>query len=809
MQGMLQDLRHPLIFLRRAQGFASLAIVVLALGIAANTVVFSILDATLLRPLPYSDPSKLVVLHWKNQQGSTGDISAQAFFMLRVRAHSIQSITAIYPLDLGVNLAGPQRRYIKGLRVSRDFFQVLRRKPVVGRDFATADDQPGAPKTVVLSYGLWSLEFNRELGAMGQFLRINGEDYRIIGVMPEGFRSYPDAEVWMPLQLSEANADPGNDYRVIARLKDGLTRQQAQQEFNSLSEEYRLANEPEAVTGSKLLVLQELQDFLIGDVRKGLEILFGAVFFVLIIACTNLALLLRVRASSRRHEIATMAALGASRARLIQSVLSENLVLSILGGFVGLIGAKECIALLPLFLPADIPLTGDITLNQHVFLFTLGISLLTVIPIGLWPALRISIELNGVLRLAARGATHSREAVRTEQTLMRTQVALTLVLLSGATFLFRGYVALRTVPPGFDQQNVLVTQVSLAAGRYRTTAQTAQFFERISGELKAYADIEGVAIINGLPLEKGLNLPIAASQSPNKIEHAAEYRIVSSDYFRVMRIPVLQGRAFSDSDGAQTTLVAVINETLAHQWWPQSLAPGHFIEVRREYGNRFLDAPRLVIGVVGDVREVGLGRPAPPTMFVPLNQSPDNTMAFVNKLFLTSLVVRSKNTADLTQRVQNAVESADHDMPVAKMHPMSEVMSNSIARPRFYVLLTAAFSAFAVLLTSIGLYGLLSYRVVQRTREIAVRMAVGAQRREVVAMIVKEGVSVVFTSLLLGMAGGIFLKRVLATMMYNFTSSADVVVCAGILMLTVAALTSLLAASRAASIQPEIALRNE
>jgi putative ABC transport system permease protein len=812
MRALLQDMRHSIRSLRKARWFAMVAVAILALGIAASTVVFSVLDAVVLHSLPYPDADRLVVLHWQNQRGSRGDISGQAFFLLKNRARSFQSISAIYPLDVGVNLSGGgQPHYTRALRVSRDFFQVLGAAPLAGRTFLADEDRPGGPRCAILNYGFWMRDFNGDRSAIGRPLKLNGENYTIIGVMPQSFSSYPEAQVWVPLQLSDAASAQGNDYRVLGRLRKDVPQQKAQEEMAALSEEYRSEYAPEMDAGARVFMLQPFQDFLVRNVRQNLVLLFAAVSFLLLIACTNLSLLLLVRASARSHEIAVRAALGASRLHLMRTVLAESLVLAVAGGLVGLIAAKELLPFVPSLLPLALPLTTTIGINKDVLWFALGASLVTAAVVGFGPAFRISrVDLNEVLRQAGRGTGTSREQIRTEHTLIRIQTTLTLILLAGATLLFRGFMALQAVPPGFEARGVFVAQMSLAERRYATTGETAQFLDHVSDELRNVAQVESVAAVNGLPLEKGLNLPIFPTEAPNKIEHACEYRPITADYFHVLQVPLLAGRPFSDADHHGTTPVAIVNETLARQWWPHGTAIGHTVAVGQEFGNPFSDMPRLVVGVAADVHAAGLGRAAPPTVFVPIHQTPDNTMAFVNKLFLTSILIRTREPSGISERVRSAMAAADPDLPLVTARPLAEVVAASIAWPRFYVSLTTAFGLVALLLTTIGLYGLLRYRAVRRTREIAVRMALGASRFGVVALVVKEAARLVSAGLVLGIAGSILLKRLLAARMHDLDGPiVNSVFSAAMLMLTVATLTSILTAFRASSVQPMAVLRNE
>lgn len=812
MRALLWDIHHALRSLRKAPWFATVAIGILGLGIAASVVIFSVLDAVLLHALPYAEPERLVILHWQNQRGSRGDISSQAFFLLKNRAKSLEHASAMYPLDSGVNLtSGGSPQYTRVLRVSRDFFQSLSATPYLGRTFLPQEDSPGGARAAILGFQFWMQYFNGDPSAIGRIVRISGENYTIVGIMPQGFRSYPDAQAWIPLQLDEGSNDFGNDYRTIAKLREGATWQSAREELVALSDQYRLTYGSAAATAPGTLVLEPFQDFLVRNVRQNLVMLFFAVAFLLLIACTNLALLLLVKTSARNHEMALRAALGANRARLMQTVLCEGLILAVLGGVVGVIAAKESLPFISSWVPFALPAATTIGINQRVLLFSLGTALIAAVAVGLGPALKISrVDLNDVLKQAGRGANTTREGTRIEHMLIRTQTALTLILLTGATSLFQSFVALRMVPPGFDSEKVFVAQVSLADQHYTTTKATSQFLGRIFEKLKASSQVESVGVVNGLPLEEGLNLPFYPTDAPGKIEHAAEYRPVSADYLNVLRVRLLAGRGFSQSDRNGAAPVAIVNETLARQWWPQGPAVGRFIAMGQELGNPFSEAPRLVIGVAANVREAGLGRDVPPTIFVPIEQVPDKTTAFVNELFLTSILVRAKDSRGMAERVRAAVESADPGLPLASYRPMSEVVTGSIAWPRFYVSLTTGFGAVALLLTNVGLYGLLRYRVVRRNREIAVRLALGSSRRNVVLLLVREAVTLVSAGVILGMIGGYVLRRVLAAKLPDLSRSApNSVFIAAVLMLGIAAFISLLTAFRAPAIEPMAVLRNE
>jgi putative ABC transport system permease protein len=813
MQTFLHDLRYAVRLLRKTRGFTLVAVIILAMGIASNTLVFSVVNAVLLHPLPYPDANRLVILHWQDQAGTSGgDITAPAFFMLKARAYSFESMAALLPFDAGVNLAGvgsPQ--YVKALRVSADFFPTLGVMPVIGRNFDAEEDQPHGPRVAILSYGLWKRDFDQGRTTLGHELRINGEAYIVIGVMPAAFRSYPEADVWLPLQLSLATADTGNNYRVIARLKNGLAEEQARRELESWSTEYVKSLPAPANAHKAALAIQKLQDSQTGTVRYSLTILFGAVVFVLLITCANLAALLLVRSLGRNHEIAIRAALGSSWARLLRIFLMESTLLALLGGTLGIVLAKETLPLILALAPADLPLSVPISINGRVALFTFAISVLTSFLFGLAPALRISqLGLNEMLKQASRGVSISAAQARAGRILVSVQTSLTLVLLTGATLLLQNFLSLQRVDPGFDPQHVLVAQVSFPAKLYFTTASTARALDQILDRLKKTHGVEASAAVYGLPLEKGLNLPIYPTDAPSKIDYGGEYRIVSTEYFQVLHIPLQAGRSFSDADDALSNPVAIVNQTLANRWWPKSSALGGHINVGQELGPQFADKPREVIGIVADIHEVGLDQPALPTVFIPIKQSPDKITASVNRFFLASIVVRTRSNVGVADEIRRAVASADPDLPLASLRPLADVVGLSLSRHRFYASLTSAFGVFALLLTAIGVYGLLSYQTRMRIREIGVRMAVGAKRSEVVLLVLRQGINLIAVGVSTGIVGAFFLRRLLQSMLYNLhDTNLNALASAALLLSAVATLASLLTALRAASIEPMVVLRNE
>jgi putative ABC transport system permease protein len=801
----IQDLTFSVRSLRKSPGFTSVAVLTLALGIAGNAVVFSFINATLLRPLPYPEPHRLVILRWQDQS----DISTAAFFLVK-RARSFSFATALYPVA-GVNISsasGPPQ-YVKALPVSKDFFQTLGILPEIGVAFSAEQDQPYAPRTAVLSFGLWTREFNRDPSAVGHDLRVNGEDYKIIGIMPQGFRSYPDADFWIPLQLNPNDTDTGNNSRVIGRLSPGSSLQQAQYELDQLARQYHATYPWSAPQGT--LVVHDLQGFLSEKERGGLTLLFAAVALVFLIACSNVAILILVRAAARIQPIAIRAALGSTRQRLFFSLLTESLLLSVIGGGLGLILAKELLPLLFSLWPRDLPLASKLSIDWHVVLFTFAISILSCLLFGLAPGLRLSrVNLLRALGSDSRTASASAEQVRTVHLLVFCQITLALTLLAGTLFLVTSLLNLYSAPLGFDPEHVVVAQVSLAGPRYSTTAATGRLLDEVVKQLELLPHVEAVAAVNGLPLENVLNLPVHPVDMPDSLDHAAEYAPVTQNYFSTLHIRLLSGRFFVSSDKAGSAPVAIINQTMATRWWPTTSAIGHYIRVDEKLGPQPPDGPRQIVGVVSDLHQKGPGVPSPASMFVPITQTPNNITAFFNKVFLSSVVVRTSRGVHPSDQIQSALRTVDPDLPLASLRPFPQLLDQFLANHRFITLLTTTFSAFALLLTAVGLYGLLNYQTGLRTREIAVRMAVGASRPQIIRMVVQEEIRQIFFALLAGMTGSFLIKKLPLALLYNVTgSSLKTILVAGLLLGSVAIAISLLTAVRAAFIEPVAVLKNE
>src|SRR5947209_538030 len=508
---IFHDLRYAVRSLIGTPGFTSIAVITLALGIGGGIAVFSVLNAALLHTLPYPEPHNLIILHWQDSLGRLqNDISAPAFFLVKEKVRSLRNVAAVYPIDVGVNMTSvgsPQ--HLSALEVSSDFLNTLGVNPILGRDFLPEEDQPGGPRAAIISYGLWEQAFNKDPSILGRQVRINGDLYSVVGVTPQDFRSYPGADLWIPLRLSPANADPGSDYRVIARIANGFGQLQVAQELKALSDQYELRYLSAESGARGLLVTQELHDFLIGNNRQSLVFIFGAVIFLLLIACTNVAVLLLVRSSASDREVSVRVSLGADRFGLIRGFVMQGFLLAVAGGVLGTILAKESIPFIIFSVPSGFSLSTELRIDAHVLEFAFLISLFSAVLFALLPAFKTSRIVDHPFQgLREVGSTAGLRQTRLIQSLVIVETMLTFILVFGTVLLLQTLSNLHAVPLGFDTQHVSTAQVSLSGNLYRQTATTTHLFNRILEQLRRYPDVEAAAIVNGLPLEKGLNLPV-------------------------------------------------------------------------------------------------------------------------------------------------------------------------------------------------------------------------------------------------------------------------------------------------------------
>ena len=807
MTGLLQDLRYALRQLRKSPGFTLVAVITLALGIGATTAVFSVVDQVLLHPLPYPDSDRLVTVTQTFEGVSTDDASPANYLDWVAQNEASQDHAFAYmaasrgwPASLST---GDRPERVKGTMATPNFFPLFGVSPIMGRGLEASDAQPGNDHVVVLGYGVWQRYFAADRGIVGRSIRLNGEQYNVLGVMPLNFSPDEYGELWVPSPWGvpthplAPDKDPRqfrdrNYLETWARLKPGVTLQQAHAELDTigrrLEKEYPNSNDKVGVS------FLPLHDYVVGDIRPILLVLLAAVVFVLLICCANVANLLLARATARAKEISIRTTLGASRQRLLRQLLTESILLAILGGILGLLLAVAAVPSLLALSPPDIREFKQIGINREVLAFSFLASLICGIVFGLIPALQGSrSNPNESLKEGERGSTANRG--RTRSVLVIAEVGLSLVLLVGAGLLVKSFTRLMNVNPGFDPDHLLTFTIGLPSST--DPAHQVAFYQQVLERLQSLPGVKAVGAVSRLPLAGGnssrsFNVPGDAN------EHNADIRVSTADYFRAMGIPLLKGRIFSESDVSSSLNVVVINEALARTVFPGQDPIGKQLT---NFGPNSLTLQ--IIGVIGNVRHVGLDAAPNSEIYQLLGQAQWPSM-FVAIRSATS------DPTTLTSAAQSAVWSVNHDVPLASIRTMQEVIANSVQRRRFSMLLLTMFAAVAMLLAAIGLYGVMSYSVAQRTKEIGIRMALGARRPDVLALVVKQGMALVFIGIAAGTILSLATTRLISGMLFGITAT-DPLTFAGVAALlgAVAFLANYLPARRAASVDPMVALRYE
>jgi putative ABC transport system permease protein len=819
MGALTANLRYALRMMRRSPGFTAVAVAALALGIGANTAIFTVVNSVLLQPLPYPQPDRLVQLGRLYPQGHGWSNSIPKYMAWR-NNHVFHWMTLYDQGGLGLNLgSGDRPEQVRGAHASKDYFNVFGIQPLIGRTFSDSEDAPGGPRVAVISNGLWQSRFAGDRQIIGRAVPFNGEPYTIIGIMPPGFHSEPDEDVWIPLQADPNSTNQGHYLRAAARLKPGVTLAAAQAEMKIVGEQFRRAN-PKWMDKNESVAVVPLREALVEDATTPLYILLGTVLVVLLIACANVANLLLARASGRQREMAIRAAVGAKRAIVFRQLLTESIVLAGCGGALGFVLGSWGVRALLLAVPGNIPrLTtteGQAVippLDWRVAVFTIGLALVTGLVFGLFPALQISNpDLVSNLKEGGRAGAGVRHA-RARSVLVVGEVSLALVLLIGAVLLIRTFVGLRTVNPGFDARNVLTMQTSMAGGSYSTTAKMANFETQVLRRVEGLPGVEAAAATVSLPANQCCDLPFTIAGKPpakgDQYNGEEEYRPISPHYFRVFRIPLLRGREFSETDEPNSARVAIINEALARKYWGKGDALGQVITIGKGLGPDFDDPPRQIVGIMANAREKRLSEADPPVMYVPESQMPEGITKLANSVIPLSWAVRAKgDPLALRSAIAGEFRAVDGLMPVARVRPMEQVVAETIARDRFTMLLLSIFAGTALLLAAIGIYGLISYSVEQRTQEIGVRMALGAGKSDVLGLIFGHGMKLAAAGVALGLALAFALTRVLSSLLFGVKALDPVTFGAvALLLLLIALAATWFPARRAAGVAPVEALR--
>jgi len=801
LETFFQDLRYGLRSLRKKPGFTLTAVIALALGIGANSAIFSVINGVLLRSLTYRDADSIVMVWEKNfQRGrSQNSVSPANFLDWKKQSASFEQFAASW--DTRINLtSGGEPEEIQVQRVSADFFSVLGVPPRLGRSFAREEDVPGPNLVVVLNDELWQSRFGGNPAIIGQPITASGRTFTVIGVMPPGFHFLnTQVKAWIPLALDPANdwRKQGRYLRSVARLKSGVTIQQAQAELDGIAR--RLEQDFPDYNKGWGANLVPMHEQIVGDIRPVLLVLLAAVAFVLLIACANVANLLLARAASRQKELALRAALGAGRTRLIRQMLTESVLLAVMGGALGVFLAYWGIQLLLALAPDNIPRLNEITIDPRVLGFTLAISLLTGLVFGLVPALQSSRpDLSDALKEGSRGSSGGSRFVR--NLFVVSEMALALVLLVGAGLMLRSFFQLHQVKAGFETDHVLTMRVQLPTAKYQQPQQRAEFFKRAQERLAALPGVKSVGAISYLPLT-GLasstvfNLATQPDLPPSE-SPLTEVRAITPGYFAAMGIPLLKGRSFDERDGADSR-VLVINETLARKYFPGQNPIGQRLIVNWE--------PKVadeIVGVVGDVKETALAEESNPAIYWP---HPREAYQFMNFVLRAAI-----DPAPLSAAATKEIHALDPDQPVADIRTLDQVVAKSIARPRFNALLLAIFAGVALVLASVGIYGVMNYSATQRTQEIGIRMALGAKPGDILRLVVGHGMKLTLAGIVIGVIASLALTRVMANLLFGVTATdLPTFVAVSAVLTAVALVANYIPARRATRLNPVVALRYE
>jgi putative ABC transport system permease protein len=808
---MLTDLKYALRMLVKTPAFAIIAVLTLALGIGANTAIFSVVDTVLLRPLPFKDPNRIVMVwaRYVNDSGGRGVHSFPDYVDLRDQSQSFSGMAA-YTRTAGTLAQADDAQLMEGVAITPEIFDVLGIPPLLGRGFTQEEANDQGARVVVLTYPLWKRAFGGDPKIVGQQITVSSRSHTVIGVMPPGWKFPIEDEhidYAVPLQnLTAATLNNRGSHflSVVGRLKPGVELRQAEAEASAIAG--RLSKQyPDTNMNFTSVAVVSLHSDVVGDVRPALLILLGAVGLVLLIACANVANLLLARAASRSREIAIRTALGASRLRVIRQLLCESLLLALMGGAAGLLLAWWGVDFLGVTGPQGLPHLAQIKVNFTVCAFTFALAIGSTVLFGLVPALQVSRpSVNEALQQGAKGSTGGLQSNRLRAVLVISQVSLSLLLLAGAGLLIKSFFNLRATNPGFDAERLMTLQLTLSRVRYPELDPQIRAHDAIMEKLSAIPGVESVGGVNPLPLGGNIRnqsfMVSGAAPLPRGNHPGAGYLIVKPDYFQAMKTPVLQGRAFTRADTKDSPLVVMVNEAFVRKHFSERNPIGQQVMIDRGDGKA---TSCEVVGVVGNSRHDSLAAPPGPEMYVPFPQDPVRTLDVV-------LRVASTNLAGLQANVKRAVHEVDKDLFVPQLEPMTTFLSTQLAQPRFNMMLLAVFAGVAMILAAIGIYGVIAYSVTQRTREIGIRMALGAQKTQMLGMVLRQSLTLVVIGIALGFIVALGATRVMATLLYGVGAN-DLSTYALVIFLLggAALLASYIPARRAMKVDPMVALRYE
>jgi putative ABC transport system permease protein len=820
MDTLWQDIRFGARMLIRNRGFAVVAALTLALGISANSAIFSVVDALLLRPLPFPDPDRLVNI-WRtdaNRGIIHGMTSAPEFLEWREQAKSFEEIAGWKTSFRSVRGAEHPEQ-VWGGEVSSEFLRMLGVRPYLGRDFIPDDETPGHGQVALISYGLWQREFGGDPGWIGRTIEVNDKPCTVIGVLPYGFSPVGTSvawDLWTPYTFDRNHMDrDASTLIVFGRLKPGMTMARAQAEMETITQDQKRAFP--GINQNLGVTVVSMHDSLEQKYKPELQVLLVAVGVVLLIACVNVASLLLARSATREREIAVRTALGARRTRVVRQLLTESVILGLAGGLLGIVMAYGGVELLRMGLPphgsrGEIPHADWIAINGSVVAYTFLVSLVTGVLFGLFPAVQMSFsELGETLKEGGRGSIGGHRGGMMRSGLIVAEVALSIVLLIGAGLLIRSFVRMLTEHLGLDSHNVLTMQVWLPESHYADGTPVANFFQQAIERVAALPGVASASAVNFVPLSgwrADLDFDIEGRATPRQGEEfTAQYTVADANYFRTMRIPLEAGREFASTDGDQTRGVAIINESLEHRYWPNENPIGqqmrlHFDPQQTPWQPAAKDAWITIVGIVGDVRDWNAGGKTPPIVYLPYLQAPSHLMCLVIRTTTPPL--------GLVPSVRDAIWSLDKNQPVAEVKTMEDLLDAAVSQRRLSMFLLSAFAAFATFLAAVGIYGLMSYGVAQRSHEIGIRMALGAERRDIVKLIMSQGVRLTMLGAVIGGGVSFAAMRWIASELYGVRGSDPATLVSVIAFLLIVALIACyVPARRATKVDPMIALRYE
>ncbi|HEV1993186.1 MAG TPA: ABC transporter permease [Candidatus Acidoferrum sp.] len=814
MSTIWQDLRYAIRVLAKSPGFTAVAVLTLALGIGANTAIFSILYGVLLRPLPFHEPDHLygVTLNLKGELSETS-FTFHQFEYIKQHSQWYEGMAASTPVGFNLSAEGTAQR-VTALHITSDYFKVLGAQPYLGRDFQAEDDRAGSAPTAILSHHLWQQHFGRETSIVGKTIRLDGEPYLVIGVMPAGygnnqsgfvpseFAQFQHVDLWAMMAPVAKTIGSGENLDVIARLKPGVTPEQARAQIDALSDSFR-KDQLEGRARAQNLALYSLQKVIGGEVSSYLWILLGAVSFVLLIACANVANLLLARGAGRLQEVAVRTAMGATRGRLIRQFLTESLLLALAGAGAGLLLAQVSFNSLLALAPVQLPRLNEIHVDLWAFLFAVSIAVSGGILFGMAPAIQAArTDVHSMLKIGTSRSTAGSWSGRMRGALVAAEIALSLILLVGAGLLGETLLNLLRVPAGIDPKGVLSAEIWLTGSRYRSTAELATFFETVANRLKSIPGVQNATVVaSGQPLERGGNIPVKVNGA---FWGSVEYRVVTPEYFRTLHVAMLQGHEFTAADTETSQPIAIVNQAFVRDVLSFKEPLGASVKA----GNS--DPARVIVGVAADVRS-HLDAPAGPAVFVPAAQANFSITLLFDQWFPTHVLVRTSGDPLLPEKtLAGVIQETDPSIPVGKIRTMDEILARSLSYQRFMLTLVSVFAGLAMILAAIGIYGVMSYTVVQRTRELGVRTALGATPRSILLLVLGEGSKFAMIGTVIGIIGAVALHRTLQSLLFGVRATSVLTLgAAAAFLFAVALLACYLPARRATRVDPLVALRYE